>query len=123
MEDKTVARIGAVVFVVGAIVAAAFEMNRKDESSDTVATQRRPVAARDPLNAELQRCSQIGEAGARDPACLKAWAENRRRFLRQPAPEASSAPPAPPALFPTEAGPSDSASPTEQTGPAQPEVR
>jgi len=35
----------------------------------------------------------IGEAGARDTACLAAWAENRRRFLTP----ASAAPMAEPA--------------------------
>ncbi|MBV9840617.1 MAG: putative entry exclusion protein TrbK-alt [Sphingomonadaceae bacterium] len=43
----------------------------------------RPVALRpvDPLTAEFARCQALGEAGARDPQCLAAWAENRRRFL------------------------------------------
>jgi type IV secretion system protein TrbL len=31
----------------------------------------------DPLDAELARCSGMGEAGPRDPSCLRAWAENR----------------------------------------------
>lgn len=34
-----------------------------------------------PLRAELLRCQALGEAGARDVACLAAWAESRRRFL------------------------------------------
>jgi len=83
MDGKAFARIGAVVFVVIAIVATAIEMNRRDDSQDGATTQARLVARRDPLGAELARCSGIGEAGSRDPACLKAWAENRRRFLGQ----------------------------------------
>ena len=35
----------------------------------------------DPLSIELTRCLALGEAGARDQACLRAWANNRRRFL------------------------------------------
>jgi conjugative transfer region protein TrbK len=83
MDGKTLARIGAVVFVAVAITATAIEMTRHEVTPDSVATQARPVMARDPLNAELARCSGIGEAGGRDPSCLKAWADNRRRFLGQ----------------------------------------
>ncbi len=36
----------------------------------------------DPVTAEMARCQTLGEAGARDQACLDAWAQNRRRFLR-----------------------------------------
>ena len=81
MDGKTLARIGAIVFVAVAITATAIEMNRKEVSTDVLATRGRPVTALDPLTAELLRCSEIGEAGTRDPNCLKAWAENRRRFL------------------------------------------
>ena len=35
----------------------------------------------DPLSIEFARCLALGEAGARDDACLRAWANNRRRFL------------------------------------------
>ena len=35
----------------------------------------------DPLSIEFARCLALGEAGARDDACLRAWADNRRRFL------------------------------------------
>lgn len=104
MDGKTLARIGAIVFVALAITATAIEMNHKDVAPETFPTQSRPVTARNPLDAELLRCSEAGEAGARDPACLKAWAENRRRFLGQPAPDASTAP-------------------ASQAGPATPEVR
>ena len=36
---------------------------------------------RDPLAAELKRCQRIAEEAKDDPACEKAWAENRRRFF------------------------------------------
>lgn len=81
MDGKTLARIGTVVFVAVAITATAIEMNRHEVAPDNVATQARPVTERNPLDTELARCSEIGEAGARDPSCLKAWADNRRRFL------------------------------------------
>ncbi|MGE0294246.1 MAG: putative entry exclusion protein TrbK-alt [Hyphomonadaceae bacterium] len=123
MDGKTLARIGAVVFVAVAITATAIEMNRKDVSSDAFVTPSRPVAIRDPLDDELLRCSQIGEAGARDPACLKAWAESRRRFLGQPASAPSAAPSAPATLFPAEPAAGNQASPIAPVAPALREAR
>lgn len=101
MDGKTLARVGAIVFVAVAITATAIEMSRKDVSPDVLATQGRSVTAQDPLAAELLRCSEIGEAGTRDPNCLRAWAENRRRFLGRPALVSSSSPVAPTTMFPS----------------------
>lgn len=125
MDGKTLARIGAIVFVAVAIVANAVEVNRKDD--DTFATQGRPTPARDPLDIELLRCSQIGEAGARDPGCLKAWAESRRRFLGQ-GPASSHlpvtvAPAAPGSAITKESAPADQAAPVAPIEPTRPEVR
>ena len=44
-----------------------------------------PVRAADPLHAELVRCGAIGSLALDDPACRRAWAENRRRFFGTPA--------------------------------------
>lgn len=129
MDGKTLARLGAVAFVAIAIVATAIEMNRRDDLQDRATTQGRPTLERDPLDAELTRCSGIGEAGARDGSCLKAWGENRRRFLRQPAPGASGAPVAPvpsaatPTLFPNAMPSADPSKPAAQSEPALPETR
>lgn len=92
MDGKTLARIGAVVFVALAIIATAIEMNRPVDRQDDPAPLARPAIGRDPLRAELARCGGMGEAGGRDPSCLRAWADNRRRFLGQPEPAASPAP-------------------------------
>lgn len=82
MDGKTLARIGAVVFVVVAIIATEIQLTRKDEVPPAPAAPSPPTAERqDPLNAELARCSQAGEVATHDPVCLNAWAENRRRFL------------------------------------------
>ena len=123
MDGKTLARIGAVVFVAIAVTATAIEMTRKDDRQNSPVTQARAVTERDPLAAELARCSGMGEAGARDPSCLKIWAENRRRFLGEPAPTPS--PTTPPTLFPTApAGePSNKTPPTIQAEPSRPEAR
>jgi conjugative transfer region protein TrbK len=125
MDSKTLARIGAVVFVAVATVATAIEMNRKPDRSDNAPTVVRPSSMRDPLDAELARCSGIGEAGSRDPSCLKAWGQARRRFLGQPAPVSSPAPVAPTTLFPNASAPAsaDPAMPAVQSEPAKPEAR
>lgn len=65
MDGKTLARIGAIVFVAVAITATAIEMNRKDDRPIDFATRVRPVASQDPLAAELLRCSEIGESTLR----------------------------------------------------------
>ena len=132
MDGKTLARIGAIVFVAVAITATAIEMNRKDDRPIDFATRVRPVASQDPLAAELLRCSEIGEAGPRDPACLIAWAENRRRFLGQPAPAVSSVPSAPTTLFPSapasadpirkDSAPADLTGHAVQAEPARPAI-
>src|SRR3546814_5100152 len=44
-----------------------------------------------PLRTELTRCQQLGEAATRDQFCLRAWADNRRRFLGIDAPAADRA--------------------------------
>ena len=49
------------------------------------AAQMQPSIVRhDVLEEQLRRCSLAGEVGAQDPQCLKAWADNRRRFLGSP---------------------------------------
>ena len=101
MDGKTLARIGAIMFVAFAIVAAVIDMERPDDRPADFAMPGPAVIGRDPLDAELGRCSALGEAGPRDPSCLKAWAENRRRFLGQPTAIAPSSPtsvPAPAAM-------------------------
>jgi conjugative transfer region protein TrbK len=78
---KTFARIGAIVFVACAITATAIEIGRKEETPAEDLASPPILAPVDPLRVELRRCQALGEAGAREPACLAAWAENRRRFL------------------------------------------
>ena len=123
MDGKTLARIGAVVFVAIAVTATAIEMTRKDNRQNSPATQARTVTERDPLGAELARCSGMGEAGARDPSCLKIWAENRRRFLGEPA--RTPAPTTPATLFPSAPAdePPGKIPPTIQAEPSRPEAR
>lgn len=81
MDGKTLARIGAVVFVALAVTATAIDMSRRDPAPGTAPAKVPSIVTQDPLDAQLARCSEAGEAGAHDPQCLKAWADNRRRFL------------------------------------------
>ncbi|WP_311028672.1 putative entry exclusion protein TrbK-alt [Mesorhizobium koreense] len=81
MDAKTLARIGAIAFVAAAITATVIELTRKEERSEVTPARQEQVRASDPLQDELFRCQSLGEAGPRDPACLRAWAESRRRFL------------------------------------------
>ncbi|WP_352760116.1 putative entry exclusion protein TrbK-alt [Mesorhizobium sp. M0510] len=77
------ARLGAVVFAAVAITATAIELARKE---DRPTTCRSEAAGADPLRGELVWCQELGEAGTREPECLRVWAENRRRFLAPASP-------------------------------------
>ncbi len=79
MDMKMLARIGALAFVLLAILATAIEFGREEDVPPSPPDA--PIAAADPLRGELVRCQLLGEAGVRDTACLRAWAENRRRFM------------------------------------------
>ncbi|MGO4636996.1 putative entry exclusion protein TrbK-alt [Mesorhizobium sp. 2RAF45] len=130
MDGKILARIGAVVIAV-ALTVTAIEMSSKDDESDALATRDRSIALQDPLAAELRRCSGIGEAGPRDPGCLKAWADSRRRFLGQRDSATAPAPVAPTTLFPDVAASADRkegerpdvTAPEMQAEPSWPEAR
>jgi conjugative transfer region protein TrbK len=109
MDGKMLARLGAVVFVAVAITATAIEMTRKDEPAESWTSSRPNTAPSDGLRDELFRCQALGEAGPRDPSCLRAWAESRRRFLDPDARPAERLPDAAPARQP----PGEAASPAE----------
>jgi len=110
MDGKMLARLGAVVFVAVAVTATAIEMSRNEEPAESLTSSRSRTAASDPLRDELFRCQALGEAGPRDPACLRAWAENRNRFLAPGARPAERLPEAAPAPHP----------PADADVPAQP---
>ncbi len=79
MDMKMLARLSALVFVAVAILATAVEFGRKEVEPSPLPSA--SIGEPDPLRAELVRCQMLGEAGIRDTACLRAWAENRRRFM------------------------------------------
>lgn len=83
MDGKTLARIGAIVFVAVAITATVLELTREPQApAETVSAPALTGSAdTDPTRLELRRCQRLGEAAARDADCLAAWSENRQRFL------------------------------------------
>lgn len=101
MDGKTLASLGAIVFVAVAATATAIEMTRKEKAPIDRSIYPAGHESADPLRAELIRCTEIGEAGPRDPSCLRAWAENRRRFLAPGARPAERLPDAPQSSHPT----------------------
>lgn len=120
------ARLGTVVFVGVAITATAIELTRKDEEPEVRTLPLRPGVDVDALQRQLRGCRDMGEAAIRDPACLKLWAANRDRFLRQN-PEAPQTPapgaPAPTATIPPAPAPDPiikEAAPVMQPEPARP---
>ncbi|MEP7008066.1 MAG: putative entry exclusion protein TrbK-alt [Sphingomonas bacterium] len=78
---STLTRIGAIAFAAIAITMTAIEMRDAGNPAPEHAAAVPIANDADPLHGELIRCQMIGQAGASDSDCLRAWAENRRRFL------------------------------------------
>ncbi|OZA72732.1 MAG: hypothetical protein B7X78_00420 [Sphingomonadales bacterium 39-62-4] len=115
MDGKTLARIGVVIFVGAAVAAAIVERSQKEDSPTEAVT--RPSPGVDADRAVLRRCRDLGEGAARDPLCLRAWAESRRRFLGQGEMSATMG------HARTESAPSNDTAPAAQPAPAQTEAR
>ena len=79
MDGRTLARIGAIVFVAVAITATALELTRepKPQLDAVSAPESVGTSNDDPARRELRRCQRLGEAATRDRNCLSAWSENR----------------------------------------------
>lgn len=86
MDGKLLAQLGAIVFIAFAITATAIEMTRPDDEPARAPDQRSLLQPEDPLRAGQRRCQLLGEAAARDEACLRIWAQTRERFLGASAP-------------------------------------
>ncbi|QTL03244.1 putative entry exclusion protein TrbK-alt [Aquabacter sp. L1I39] len=84
MDGVLLARLGAVIFVAIAGTAAVLEMSREEKVAE-LSPVRTVGAERDALRDEQRRCQQMGEAAAKETACLKVWAQTRDRFLGRPA--------------------------------------
>ncbi len=110
MGIRTSARIGACACLGVALGLAALALRGAALPAAVDPDPVEKAAPADPLQARLLQCQQAGEAGGSDPACLAAWAENRRRFLglgrARPAEPTPAAAPA-----------ANAASPAERPGP------
>ena len=85
MDLKIAARMIA-VFAIGAAMIAAVAALREGGSEDNAPATRLRDPGGEPAavpfgNAELVRCRDLGMAAADDAACMRAWAEHRRRFF------------------------------------------
>jgi conjugative transfer region protein TrbK len=81
VDIKLLARIGAVAFIAVVLIVTAIQMREPRKAPEPVESTTIVAAPADPLADEMVHCQSIGQAGASDPGCLAAWAENRRRFL------------------------------------------
>ena len=90
MDTKIAARMIAVL-ALGAAMTAALMAWRGDGTEDAAPHSLRHPGG-EPAESELARCRDLGIAAADDPACKKAWAENRRRFLGTREPERAAEP-------------------------------
>lgn len=70
--------VGFALVVVAMIVAA---LHLRPSPTRIGVQPPRPSTTNDPLATELKRCEQIAELAKGNPACERAWAENRRRFF------------------------------------------
>ncbi|MGH7022267.1 MAG: putative entry exclusion protein TrbK-alt [Caulobacteraceae bacterium] len=74
-----IGRAGAMVLAV-LIVALAAVFVLREVAKAPVSRVEAPATA-DPLAPALARCQTLGTKAENDPACLAAWAQNRRRFF------------------------------------------
>ncbi|WP_091738414.1 putative entry exclusion protein TrbK-alt [Phenylobacterium immobile] len=70
-----VGTVAAVIVAIAVWFTTAARSDRPAERSPAT------TIARDPLEAELARCNDLGSPAIDDPGCKRAWSENRRRFL------------------------------------------
>ena len=79
LNMPAIGRAAGFAAVAAAIITTAVHI-RHQTKAPAVAGGAAPVHG-DPLTQALARCQVIGSAAQDDPACLAAWAENRRRFF------------------------------------------
>lgn len=83
MKGAFLLRLGVGVVAFMAVLGALLEIAREDDI-DVWSSPELPEVD-DPLQAELQRCRDLGNAALNDQDCAATWTETRRRFLT-PAP-------------------------------------
>jgi conjugative transfer region protein TrbK len=81
MDSKMIARVGAVAFVAIALTMTALQMRDAPNPREDVFEVPLDESETDPVRQALIDCARRGARASDDPVCLRAWAENRRRFL------------------------------------------
>ena len=97
MNKRQAVQIGGRVAFAGALFIALFAFVLVlDEGPRPLrlASVPEPSIVEGPLEAELRWCRHLGDEALQDKACLKAWEENRARFLKYAPKKAVSQPPA-----------------------------
>lgn len=64
-----------------AIVAGAITLENRAHHVRTVPPAKRSAMSGDARARELARCQSLGRKAQDDPACIAAWAQNRKRFF------------------------------------------
>lgn len=80
MDGKTLARVGAIVFVAVALTVMVIELTHKQEGPPPTPVHLIPSDG-DPLREGQRRCQQLGQKAVEDPECLRVWSQTRDRFL------------------------------------------
>ncbi len=73
------------------LTAFAIELNKKPDHLMAMNVSA-PSIIEGPLEAELRWCRHLGDEALQDKACLKAWEQNRERFLKYAPPKTSQTP-------------------------------
>nr|WP_232793210.1 putative entry exclusion protein TrbK-alt [Caulobacter hibisci] len=82
LSGKAAFRLGAVGLAGMVIIVAAMQTHRDTPAKATPAPPSRPASQAG--HNELARCQALGADGAEEPDCLRAWEQQRRRFLGLP---------------------------------------
>jgi hypothetical protein len=92
MKRQHILEIGGRIAFAGLLfigfAALAIELNA-DPDQHYKTDSHAPSIVEGPLEGELRWCRHLGDEALHDKACLRAWAQNRERFLKY-APPASS---------------------------------
>ena len=91
MDLKIAARMTAVLAIGAGLTATLMAMSQRQRPEEPPVFRSLDPGG-DPARTELLRCRDLGADALNDKACLKAWMESRRRFLKQLQTDRPSAP-------------------------------
>ena len=85
MDAALAFRLAAAAFVAVIVVVALVDHRPTPRSQPEPSLAQTSPPAPDPRRQALAHCQSLGAAGAQDAPCLALWANERARFLGQPA--------------------------------------